>query len=202
MPKPANADAAKLKKLGKYLKNKRRSIIKFEYQKKPEYINVWVDSDYAGCAKTRKSASGGMTCFGRHLIKSWSTTQAVIALSSGEAEHYGIVKGSSIGLGLRALLDEFGVRDSRKIKMLTDASAAKGIAMRRGLGKVRHIEVTQLWVQEKVQAGEIEIIKVKTGENLADGMTKYIDSEKIRNQLIWTSQQIREGRHELMPAVV
>ena len=93
---------------------------------------VAVDTDYAGCKKTRKSTSGGVAMIGGHMIKSWSTTQAVIALSSGEAEFYGIVKGSSIGIGLRSVLADLGV-DSR-IQVHTDASAAKGIAMRRGLG--------------------------------------------------------------------
>ena len=41
---------------------------------------------------------------GDHLIKGWSSTQAVIALSSGEAEYYGIVKGSSVGLRARSLI--------------------------------------------------------------------------------------------------
>ena len=36
---------------------------------------------------------------GQHMIKSWSTTQSVIALSSGEAEYYSMVKGGSVGLG-------------------------------------------------------------------------------------------------------
>ena len=36
---------------------------------------------------------------GNHAIKTWSTTQAVIALSSGEAEYYGCVRGGAIGLG-------------------------------------------------------------------------------------------------------
>ncbi len=48
-----------------------------------------------------------------------------------------------------------------RIRSRTDASAAKGIANRRGLGKIRHIEVHQLWLQEKVNRGEIEVMKVK-----------------------------------------
>ncbi len=55
--------------------------------------------------------------------------------------------GGSVGLGIKALLADLGVK--RGIKLKTDASAAKGIASRRGLGKVRHIEVSQLWLQER-----------------------------------------------------
>ncbi len=32
------------------------------------------------------------------------------------------------------------------VNVKTDASAAKGIASRKGLGKVRHIDVSQLWL--------------------------------------------------------
>ena len=45
---------------------------------------------------------------GSHLIKSWSSTHAVISLSSGEAEFYGVVKASGIGLGYQALLEDLG----------------------------------------------------------------------------------------------
>ena len=37
---------------------------------------------------------------GQHMIKSWSSTQALIALSSGEAEYYGLVKAAGAGLGV------------------------------------------------------------------------------------------------------
>ena len=39
------------------------------------------------------------------------------------------------------------------LRLMTDASAALGIATRRGLGNVRHIEVSKLWIQEKVSDG-------------------------------------------------
>ena len=79
-----------------------------------------------------------------------------------------MVRGASMGMGVRSILEDLGV--SLKIRVRTDASAAKGIASRRGLGKVRHIEVNQLWLQDKVSTGEIEIMKVKGTGNLADGL--------------------------------
>ena len=85
---------------------------------------------------------------GSHMLKSWSTTQSVIALSSGEAEYYSMVKGGSVGLGVQAMLQEIGIKLELVIKC--DASAAVGIVMRRGLGKLRHIDLTQLWLQEKL----------------------------------------------------
>ena len=61
-------------------------------------------------------------------------------------------------MGLRSMINDLGAEVA--IRLNTDASAARGIACRRGLGKVRHIEVNQLWVQDKVANGDIEIVKV------------------------------------------
>jgi len=71
-------------------------------------VAVWSDTDFAGCRNERKSTSGGVIMFGGHCLKSWSLTQKVIALSSGEAEYYGLVKSGSQGIGIRALLGGFG----------------------------------------------------------------------------------------------
>ena len=83
------------------------------------------------------------------MIKSYSSQQAVRALSSGEAEYYAMVKAASVAIGIRSMLMDLGV-DEGRIILKTDASAALGVAQRLGIGKVRHIEVNQLWLQEKV----------------------------------------------------
>ena len=86
MAKPTEKDRGRLKKLIRFLKGCPRYINHYEYQKPVENIVVWTDTDFAGYKKGRKSTSGGMLLHGTHVIKSWSTNQATIALSSGEAE--------------------------------------------------------------------------------------------------------------------
>ena len=70
---------------------------------------------------------------GNDTIKTLSFTQAVVALSSGEAEHYGMVKGASFSIGARSLLRDMGT--DATIHMYTVSSVAKGIATRKGLGE-------------------------------------------------------------------
>ena len=108
-------------------------------------------------------------------------TQQVISLSSGEAEFYALVRAGSHALGLQSMLREFGVEVGIVIK--SDASAAIGIAKRKGLGKVRHVDVSQLWIQEKVASGSIKLVKVGSAENLADALTKYVKSEDLNNHV-------------------
>ena len=199
MSQPRQCDWAQMKRLGRYLVDKTRVIVNFAYQTKPEHLSVWTDTDHAGCLKTRKSTNGGIAMWGGHAIKTWSANQQVIALSSGEAEYYGIVKGATIAKGLQSMLLDFGI--SARIVIHTDASAAKGIANRRGLGKVRHIELCQLWVQEEVAQGRISIRKIDGRDNYSDSLTKHSNAERIAQTMRETGQCVTAGRHALMPAL-
>ena len=136
---------------------------------------------------------------GAHVLKTWSTTQSVVALSSGEAEYYGLVRGASIGLGLQSMFQDFRV--PIKMKLKSDASAAIGIARRKGLGKVRHIEVSQLWVQDMVARDKFKLIKVPGAINLSDALTKYVDSAGIEFHMTNTNQTFEQGRRKDAPEV-
>ena len=72
--------------------------MQYKRQGRVKGINTQVDTDHAGCLRTRKSTSGGVLKLGSHVIRTWSHTQSVIALSSGEAEYYGMVKGAPYSL--------------------------------------------------------------------------------------------------------
>ena len=58
------------------------------------------DRNWAGDKISRKSTSGGIAFLGSHCLKSWSSNQTIIALSSAEAELYALLKGASQSLGL------------------------------------------------------------------------------------------------------
>jgi hypothetical protein len=197
MSAPEPCDWRSAKRLARYLKDHKRVVVDFKYQEMPKEVVVWSDTDFAGCGKTRKSTSGGVVMLGEHCLKTYSQTQETIALSSGESEFYGIVKAASVGLGMRGLLKDLGV--SVEVRVNTDSSAAKSISMRKGAGRVRHIEVRELWVQEKVNKGEIIIKKVKGESNVADGLTKHVDKKKMESYMEKCGFRFREGRHSLCP---
>ena len=92
MSTPTNRNWQERKRLGRYLKGKPRLIIKYNWQDPITVLTSFSDSDWAGDRKLRKSTSGGVITIGSHYIKSWSKNQSTIALSSAEAELYGIIK--------------------------------------------------------------------------------------------------------------
>ena len=108
MSAPTESSLQALKRLVRYLKGHQRMVYKYPWQA-VDTIDVYSDTDWAGCIRTRKSTSGGCVMLGKHLIKSWSSTQAAISLSSGEAEFYGVVKAAGVGLGYGSLLSDVGV---------------------------------------------------------------------------------------------
>ena len=130
--------------------------------------------------------------FGSHCTKSWASTQAVIALSSGEAEYYGLVKAASVGLGVRAMQNDMGI--STNLHIYTDAEAARGIATRRGLGRTRHIEVHYLWVQERVAHKDFELHRVRGQANPADLCTKHLDRSKMHEHMFRFNFHYLPGR--------
>ena len=95
MSKCTHSSWEKLVRIGRYLKGQPRLVWMYHLQIMPETINVYVDSNWADCRRTRKITSGGIALLGSHAIKSWSKTQAAIAKSSGEVELFGVVRGST-----------------------------------------------------------------------------------------------------------
>ena len=61
------------------------------------------------------------------------------------------------------------------------------------------MSTNQLWVQEKVRKGEVDIVKVPTWENIADTLTKYVNKEAIGKHMKGAGPHYEDGRHELMP---
>ena len=74
------------------------------------------------------------------MIRSWSKTQGGVTLSSAEAELAGLVKTTGEVLGLAGVMRDLGGDCAEKAIVYADASAALGIAERRGVGSVRHLD--------------------------------------------------------------
>ena len=181
MAKPSGQSWKALKRICRFLNGAPRLVYSYPVQH-AEGVDVYTDTDWAGCPRTRKSTSGGCVMLGRHTIKHWSATQASISLSSGEAEFAGVIRGAGQGLGYQALLKDLGV--NARLRVWTDSSAAIGICSRQGLGKLRHLDTHTLWIQQAVRTKRIDLRKVLGEENPADLLTKHSLSRERLEKLI------------------
>ena len=76
-------------------------------------------------------------------------------MSSGEAALYALTKGAAQVLGLSSMSADFGEELGCTVR--SDSSAALAISQRVGLGKVRHIQVQYLWIQERHYEGSLSL---------------------------------------------
>ena len=80
------------------------------------------------------------------------------------------MKAAAEALGMQSLAADLGWQT--KVQIRVDSSAAQAMASRLGLGKVRHMEVRHLWVQNAVNRQRFTLRKVSGKINPADVLTK------------------------------
>ena len=127
----------------------------------------------------------------------YSITQSTIALNSGEAELHGISKGFSHALGIQALARDLGF-DS-KIRVHSNAAAAIGIARRRGLGRIRHLDVEDLWVQDCLRQGRVELVKIAGAEIRPMHKPNTLTDQFSKQMMAETNVVPMEGRSPEAP---
>ena len=120
---------------------------------------------------------------GKHCIKTWSSTQGAVALSSAEAEFYAMIEAVIRGKGILNIMQEIGFVITERIQLFTDSSAAKSFVSRKGLGRMKHLEIRDLWLQREVGLGNVLVNKVEGPRNPADLLTKYLKRWEIELRL-------------------
>ena len=103
-------------------------------------------------------------------------------------------------LGFKALASDLGIVFSGG-SVCTDSSAAKGIAHRIGLGKMRHLDVQLLWIQDRVRHGDFKVIKVPGSTNPADLFTKFLADDRIVMLTELWGQTFEQGRPQSAPSM-
>ena len=108
---------------------------------------------------------------GTHMLAHWSRTQQLISLSSAEAERNASIKAGVEGIGIKHMAEE--LLEPHAVHLLGDSSANHGIAHRSGTGKVKHLSIRQLWLQERVMMGDLTFTNIPRLKNLSDVMTHH-----------------------------
>ena len=121
---------------------------------------MWVDAGHAGCLRSRKGTTGTIWLLGKCTIRNTCKSQAVVALSSGEAEYYVLVPGTCQAPGEQSLLADWNTHVS--ITCYMDATTGLAIGSQHGLGKVKHVDTVFLWTQQQVLSGKFKLAKRST----------------------------------------
>ena len=110
-----------------------------------------------------------------------------------------MVAASAEALGVVGLMKDLGM--SMQGEVYADSSAALGIAQRSGKGKLRHLRVQALWVQEVRCTKRLKYIKVLGTRNPADLLTKHVPKELLDAHSATLGVEFRGGRAESAPTL-
>ena len=115
--------------------------------------------DWAGDKETRKSSSVAVALVGRHLSKAFTRKQKIIARSGAESELYAAALGASEAKGIQSMMCDLGF--AVKPVLIFDAKATEHILHRRGIGKMKHIDMAHLWLQDEVKSNKLRVRRAK-----------------------------------------
>ena len=192
MAQPNRGHLKRLRRLARYLITAPRVVWEFPWQSASEVVDAFTDSDWAGCRRTARSTSGGALVRGKHCLRTYSVTQKFVTLSSGEAELMALVKATTEAIGLTQLAEGWGL--SLRARVLVDSSAALAVTNRKGNGKLRHVRIGHLWVQELAEREEVDFVKVRGTHNPADLLTKHLVGGRIEEMSILLGQFACSGQ--------
>ena len=99
---------------------------------------------------------------------------------------------------MQALLKGYGV--DVEIELRSDASAAIGMVQRQGLGRVRHLATSDLWIQQRCKRGDLKVEKWPGKDNPSDALTKGVEHPVISMLFRKIGAQVWGGRPATAPA--
>ena len=102
-----------------------------------------------------------------------------------------LVKATSEAIGMQQLAASWAIECS--VEVFVDSSAALAVTSRKGNGKLRHVRIGHLWVQELMDTEEVSFRKVRGDLNPADLMTKHLVASKAAPLVGLLAQHYRAG---------
>ncbi|XP_066361011.1 secreted RxLR effector protein 161-like [Miscanthus floridulus] len=157
-------------------------------------LTVFSDVDMAGDIDEQRSTSGVLVFLGSAPILWLSLKQKVVALSTCEAEYIAVATAACQVVWLRRLLGEPTGVEAHPPALMVDNQPAITLAKNPVLhDRSKHIDMKFHFLRDYVDGGQIVIEFVETGHQLADVLTKPLDS------LILSSIGLMLGLQSAMP---
>ena len=193
MSNPTRMAMGHLKKMLGYLKGTSGYAMKLSIPTPGKGSRMWTtrtmvletysDSDWSGNKAHRRSTSAGVHMLNGCTIYASSRTQKVVSLSSAEAELHSLVSSVADGIYMKGCL-EFLMDATIEHVAYVDNAAARQLANKRGVGKIRHLSGKLLWIQNKTNDGSLKVVQVPTLVNVSDIETKPLTGARTRALLL------------------
>ncbi|MCH82618.1 cysteine-rich RLK (RECEPTOR-like protein kinase) 8 [Trifolium medium] len=140
-----------------------------------------IDADWGSCQVTRRSTTGFCIYLGDSLITWKSKKQATVARSSAEAEYRALASVTTELLWMKQLLSDFGI-SVPLVKLLCDSKSPIQLAHNLTTHeRTKHIDIDCHFLRQHVQSGFLNLIHVKSNQQLADCLTKPLAKVQFRD---------------------
>jgi hypothetical protein len=171
---PTAQDQQRLVKVVRYLKGTQQYGVRLSRplhaKKDIIQLDMFSDTDFAGCAETRRAMTCGLLYLDGQPVHGFARRQGVQSTSSGEAELYGACSVVFDGRLVKGLLEWLDYKVD--YTLYVDSSSAKAMMNRDGVGGVKHLDVRVLWLQQERGQFGLKVRKVAGERNPADLGTK------------------------------
>ena len=174
LKEPTQHEWKRLVRVVRYLKGTRSAGVRMrkptQTAKNVVQLDMFSDTDFAGCLETRRAMTCGLYFVDGQPIYGFARRQGVQSTSSGEAELYGASSVAFDGRLIKELLEWLGF--SVVYHLHVDSSSAKAMINRDGVGNVKHLDVRALWLQQEREKNGLKVKRVPGERNPADLGTK------------------------------
>ena len=177
MANPGREHWNSVKRILRYVKGTSDAALCYEGSKFT--VRGYVDSDYAGDLDKRKSTTGYVFTIAGGAVSWVSKLQTVVALSTTETKYMAATQACKKAIWIRRFIEELGHKQE-KILLHCDSQSALHIARNPAFhSRTKHIGVQYHFVREVVEDGSVDLQKIHTKDNLADALTKAINTDKF-----------------------
>ena len=133
----------------------------------------WCNADWASDPDTHRSTTGYVFQVNSGAVAWSSRKQRTVALSSAEAEYMALTEAIKHALWTTQVLQNLQFDFDLPISIHEDSKGARDISADNVYHqRTKHIDIKYHFVREKVKDGLIEIVEIKSSENVADIFTK------------------------------
>ena len=138
-------------------------------------VTGYVDSDWAGDSKHRRSISGMCLYFAGAPVVYRSRFQTTISQSSTEAEFIAAAEAGKLTLYLRSMLQDLDIPQISATEIHEDNEAAIAMAnASRPTRRTRHMDIKHFALLDWVATDQMILSAISTHDNPADGLTKSL----------------------------
>jgi hypothetical protein len=142
---------------------------------------AYCDADWGGIPESSRSTSGYCMQLGAGTVAWFSRAQTEVALSTCEAEYYGITTAAKEVIWTRNLLEELSPKLVEEPIVINEdnMSCIKILRHKGSIQRTKHLKIRHHFIAHRTKAKEIEVRHCRSAKMKADLFTKQLKPTKF-----------------------